>query len=628
LKRPKRTTRYAGIRGGIIALVVVASAWAGLLSSIERWELDRLFALRGPLPPRAPIVIVSIDEDSFDELNLPWPWPRALHGQFLDLVSQGRPAVIGMDILFSEPSARGPEDDAALAAAVRRAGNVVLAAARTVVQDPYYAKTDLNPPIEPIRDGAAGIGLVNYSIDPDAAVRMADLKPAATENELPDFDLLLARLAGEKGAGVVSKGLPTSFYINYRGGPRTFATVPYHRVLSGEVSPSLFAGKIVLVGSTSPALHDVYPTPFAPHGDMPGVEIHANVLETIIQGIPLTWQPSWANLLDIGLGAFFTVAVTHRFGPLLSLGLVLSLGVIATVAGFIGFAKYEEIPHIAPVWIALGLGYGTTVLENYIEERRNRARLLQLFSPYVGPQILNELLKDPEKARQGSCQRREVTLLFCDVVGFVKFCESHKPQEIVSQMNEYLGAMTEVVFHWGGTLIDFKGDEVYALWGAPLEQADHAERAVKCAMHMRQRLAELNVKWAAEGKTQLQNGVGLNTGTVLFANMGAEGKRMKFEAVGDCVNLASRVEGLTRKFGVSIMLTEITAELIKPLLAGPGGGNHQGRLGHVMLRKVASVKVKGREQPVVVYELKSLDHHQPSLIDEPETVEFVVMTEK
>ncbi len=219
-------------------------------------------------------------------------------------------------------------------------------------------------------------------------------------------------------------------------------------------------------------------------------------------------------------------------------------------------------------------------------------------------------------------------MMFCDVVGFTTFCENRAVEEVVSQMNEYLEAMTDVVYRWKGTVIDFIGDEVYALWGAPLDQPDHVELAVKCALHMRGRLADLNKKWEAEGRPPLDHGIGLNTGTVLVANMGAAGRRMKYTTIGDPVNLASRVEGLTRKFSTSIMVTEYTAARMKELVNGKSTTGRQGRLGHVALRMVASVKVKGKDKPVTVYDVKALQHDEPSRVEEFATLETVTMVEK
>src|SRR6185295_13223792 len=255
------------LRGLIVGLLVALLSLFGLMRGLERWGLNTLFAVRGPIPPTTPIVVVSIDEDSFDELDLAWPWPRAMHGKFLNILSLGRPAAVGFDLVFAEPSSRGPEDDQAFAAAIRRAGNVVLASAMTVIQEQDYVKEDMNAPIPPLRKNAVGYGFANFETDEDAFVRRTELKRRYQDQDAPNFDLEMYRTATK--AGVTSAPIETErFLINFRGGPKTFSTIPYYRILNGEVPPEALAGKIVLIGATSPILQDVHATPLSPQGTM------------------------------------------------------------------------------------------------------------------------------------------------------------------------------------------------------------------------------------------------------------------------------------------------------------------------------------------------------------------------
>jgi adenylate cyclase len=366
------------LAGGLLGLVVVLASWVdplGYFSVAELKALDSQFELRGPLPASSPIVIVSVDEGSNDELELPWPWPRELHAKFLDIVSRGRPAAIGLDILFAEPSGRGEADDAALAAGIKRAGNVVLAAALTVIREPGFDKEDLNPPIPLVREGAAGFGIANFETDADAFLRRASLSRRFQEGEIPSFDLLVLREAEKRG--IRGPGLlpgPT-FLINYRGGPRTFRTIPYYQVIRGEVPPEAFAGKIVLVGATSPVLHDLFPTPFARTGDMPGVEIHANVLETLLLGIPILPLPRGApETLTILAGAFAVWAGSTR-RPFRAFAVVSGAGIAylgLTHAAFLGWRYW--MPAVS-VPLALALGYSGAAVQNFVNEQREKRRL-------------------------------------------------------------------------------------------------------------------------------------------------------------------------------------------------------------------------------------------------------------
>ncbi len=238
----------------------------------------------------------------------------------------------------------------------------------------------------------------------------------------------------------------------------------------------------------------------------------------------------------------------------------------------------------------------------------------RIFSSYVSPRIVEEMIKDPSKATLGG-QRKELTMLFADLFGFTSFSEKHSPEEVVAQLNEYLGAMTEVVFQWDGTLDKFVGDAIIVYWGAPLDQPDHVELAVKCALHMQKQLAELQEKWKAWGRVPFKAGIGIHTGEVVVGNIGAEGKKMDYTIIGDHVNLTSRVQELTREFGCSLVVSEETAARLRDLLGKEESDDNRGHLGHVSLRKLPPVKVKGKVQPVVVYALESLERGEISIVD-------------
>jgi adenylate cyclase len=195
-------------------------------------------------------------------------------------------------------------------------------------------------------------------------------------------------------------------------------------------------------------------------------------------------------------------------------------------------------------------------------------------------------------------------------------------------LNEYLEAMTDIIFRWNGTLDKFVGDSIVVFWNAPLEQLNHVELAVKCALHMRRRLGELQAKWRAEGRTSFETGIGINTGAAVVGNIGAPGKKMDYTMIGDHVNLTARVEGLTRRFDPGIILTDSTAGRLKTLIADNEGADNRGRLRHIALHKLGIVRVKGKDHTVVVYGLKSLGRNERSTVDESATDDIVEMLEK
>src|SRR6267142_293225 len=271
----------AGILAGV---AVVGLVQFGLLETLEHWSLDRLFEWRGPRTPHLSVVIVTIDESSFAELNEQWPFPRAMHGQLLTKIAAGKPLAIGVDLIFDAPSSRGPADDRALGAAVSGAGRVVLGAAITDDIQPFYTRTTLNPPILVIREGAAGVAPVNLTQDPDGHIRRVPLWTPLDAERIPGLDVQIHRLLARAGVHVAPLPDARDVLINFRGGLRTYPWVSYYRVLRDEIPPEFWKDKIVLVGPTTEILHDQFATAFAGGGDMPGVEIHANALETLVRG--------------------------------------------------------------------------------------------------------------------------------------------------------------------------------------------------------------------------------------------------------------------------------------------------------------------------------------------------------
>lgn len=566
------------LRGVCIAFVVSLVFFLGFLENVERWGLNAQFDLRGTITPESPIVIVSIDEDSFDEFDLQWPWPRSLHAQFVDTISKGQPAAVGLDILFTEPSALGPEDDQALGDAIGQAGNIVLAAALSVVDGENYRKENLNPPIPTIRKNSAGYGPVNLALENDAFVRRAQLRLDFQDTILPGFDVLIYQTA--------QLGLPPltyfdqNFFINFRGGPHTFEMIPYYRVLNGEISPAYFHNKIVLVGATTPLLHDVYPTPFATQGNMPGVEIHANILETMIQGIPISRIHPGIPFLCILFGSVLAVWLTGQLRPLQALSILLGIAGTYTLIAFALFTQAHVWVDLIPLPFALTLGYGASVIENFIREQRERRKL----SHYFSPDVLTHIIQHRNEATLGS-SRREVTILFSDIRGFTSMSEKMEAEKVVAFLQEYFTEMTDAVFKHGGTVDKYIGDAIMALYNAPLKQDNHALQAVLTALEFQRRLVPLAKKFRETHGGVLACGVGIHTGEAVVGTMGSA-QRFEYTAIGDTINLGSRLEGITKEYKTPIVISETTYQQVK---------------GRCFTRYLDEVKVKGRENPVKIY---------------------------
>jgi adenylate cyclase len=561
------------------------------------------------------------------------------------------------------------DTDAQFAQSLRRAGNVVLALPLIVLEEdivptrprfpeapefihkaqfmlvresrigealePYQA-ADSIPPLKHFADAAMSLGHVFNIPGLDGITRYEYLaiRYGNEQEYYPSFGLEVARLylgvPRERMSLILGEGvrlgdilIPTDqkarMLIDHIGPEESLPHVSANEVIHRRFPPGTFTGKVVLIGASAHGTYDQRAIPFS--ANFPGVEKNATVVENILHHRFLH-RSVWAAPTEFGLILLFGLGFGTTLTRMRALqGIVLAVSV---AAAYVMLAQYLFIAH--GLWIGVvyplltvGLVFTSITVLKFMTEEKQAKEIRAMFSSYVSPRIVSDLIKDPEKARLGG-RRRELTMLFCDIVGFTTFSEQHTAEEVVAQLNEYLGAMTDVVFQWNGTLDKFVGDAVVVFWGAPLDQPDHAELAIKCALHMRRRLEKLQAKWRAEGKVPLDNGIGINTGEALVGNMGAEGKKMDYTMIGDHVNLAGRVEGLTRKFKAPIVITEYTLEHIKPVLRAEDSPCNRRRLGHVLIQGLGTVKVKGKDRPVVVYSLKTLNHNEPSRIVESESL--------
>ena len=599
-------TRY---RGGVgAAAVVVALGVSGLLETYELGWLDRFFEVRRPRTPTAPIVIISIDESSFVELNEQWPFARATHARLIATVAAAGPLAIGMDVIFDQPSSRGPDDDPALGEAVAQARNVVLGAAPVTDQGFYtdtrlsYTRSAPNLPIPAIRRGAAGVGAINLLPDIDNHVRRAPRSIWTGTEQLPSLDIEVYRVA--TGSGLMAVALPAQdeILINFSGPPRTFPWVAYYQVVNGEVEPEFFRGKIVLIGPTFELAHDIFPTPFARGGElMPGVEIHANVLETYISGNHLREVPAAVSTALAAVAALLAAALVVRLHPLRALAAVTLLAVIVTVFAYDAFLYRDIWMRAMAGTLALVLGYGTTVVDNFVREQRERRRLSQFFSP----EVLREVVRHRHEGSLGS-GRRLVTVLFCDIRGFTALSEKLEPEEVAEMLREYLTEMTEVIFKHGGTVDKYMGDCVMALYNVPFEDSDHVVKAMQTALELQERTLQVSARWEARLGATIRSGIGINTGEAVVGTMGSR-QRLEYTAIGDTINLGSRLESLTKEYGVAIIISEFTQQRLKD---------------GFLTRELGQVTVRGKTQPVKIYGVlpANIRKHPRAVLDVAATV--------
>jgi adenylate cyclase len=574
------------LAGILAAVAVVALVQWGLLDTLEYWALDQLFEWRGPRASTLPIVIVAIDESTITELNEQWPFPRAMHGQLLRKIADGKPLAIAVDIIFDTPSARGRADDEALGAAVAHAGNVILGAAVTSDIGPFYIRTTLNAPIRDVRRGAAGVAPINMPPDEDGQIRRVPLWMPLDGERLPGLDAQMHALLGNAGVHVVPLPHTRSVLINFRGGPsfrgdrETYPWVSYYRVLRGEIPTEDWKGKIVLIGPTSLAFHDVFTTAFARVGDMPGVEIHANAIETLVRGNPIREVPQALSTVLAVLAALVGCALVVRLRAFRALVAAAALWVILTLAAFGGFAGLDIWMRGMAGTIALVLGYGAAVIEHFVREQRERRQLSRFFSPAV----VREVVRNKDEGSL-TTSRRLVTVLFSDIRGFTSLSERLQPEQVEEMLREYLTEMTTIVHKHDGAVDKYIGDCVMALYNAPLKDDEHAVKAVQTALEFQERTLALSKRWEEKLGIPIRNGVGINTGEAVVGTLGST-QLLQYTAIGDAINLGARLESLTKEYGTNIIISETTYALVRR---------------HFVTKELGAVVVKGKTQPVKIY---------------------------
>ncbi len=373
-----------------------------------------------------------------------------------------------------------------------------------------------------------------------------------------------------------------SVYVPYRAGS-PFPYVSAAQVLAGKAPVPQLENRIVLVGSTAPGLTDLRVTPFS--STFPGVEIHAHLIAGMLDGVTRS-MPPWADAARVAavlaLGALLT-GVLLRFGPVV--GLAVSLALLgALLAAYAAAWKHLwVVPMAAPMLTVAGL-YAFNTAYGFFAESRSKRQMTRLFGQYVPPELAAEMSRDPAHYTMEG-QSREMSVLFSDIRGFTDFSEKLPPAELAEVLNAYLSTMTRIVQQERGTIDKYIGDAIMAFWNAPVDLADHAARAVRTALAMQAALPQLNREFAARNWPEVKIGVGVNTGRMSVGNMGSA-FRMSYTVMGDAVNLGSRLEGITKQYGVGILVTQPTVE------ADPE---------HAFM-KIDDVRVKGKETPVAIYE--------------------------
>jgi adenylate cyclase len=577
-----------------LLLAVVAAALVGALSQLPAWRLteaklyDIVSTVLPPVPDEPGVVVVAIDEPSLAEIGRQWPWPRDLHARLVEALRAAGATAIGVDLIFAEPSA--PDADAALAAAMGE--DVVLAAEVTAIETPQAVQTIVVEPVAALTAAGAAPGIASVFLDGDGTLRRMPRFPGGFASRL---------LATADGAADASPAVPEGALIQYFGPPRTYPTVSYYQALdpAAFLPPSTFAGRAVIIGHSlqnapelGTAATDAFETAFtATTGRLSaGAEVQATIYDNLRHRLYVVPAPAWAPWASLAAAVLLALAFAARLVTWRTAGWV-ALSVLAMLIGSWALLRFGRVwlPPIAPAVSLVAATIARAGLD-FAEERRLRRRIAEAFGHYLAPALVDRLARDPAALKLGG-ERRTLTILFCDVRGFTAIAEALKdePERLTTLVNRLLDPLSEAVLAEDGTIDKFIGDCVMAFWNAPLPEPRHAERAVRAGLAMVAAIDDLNRALAAETASgrpipQLAVGVGINTGDCVVGNVGSR-RRFDYSALGDAVNLASRLEGLSTLYRVPLLLGPETAAAVA---------------GTSTVLELDRVAVKGRSEAVTV----------------------------
>ncbi|MEM8650905.1 MAG: adenylate/guanylate cyclase domain-containing protein [Pseudomonadota bacterium] len=624
------------------------------VQTIRLQGFDYLQRLKPREYTKQPVAIVDLDEESFRKFGQ-WPWPRTLIAHLIDSLAKRGAIVTGFDVIFSERDRLSPtriaEDNKTLPLSVKNdlrampdnelvmarsmqkhrvvLGQTSVRQGRDVSEDEKNIKDasfasigpdprqylfrwpDLVENVPELEESAAGRGVFTVKTDPDGVFRRVPLVMLMRGKIRMTLSTELLRVAtggdsfaiksNEAGVeGVVVGGKLVETDGNGRVWPYFTESDPSRyisasSILDGNVDPKRINGHIIIVGTSAVGLEDYRLMPLGV--TVPGVEIHAQVLENILTGQMLT-RPATSTLVEILLTAIAGIAIiliVPKIGAVLAFAFA-----VLTIASFLGYswwsfsAKLQLVDATFPV-ITTGALFIIAATANYIREEQQRNQIRGAFGQYLSPALVDQLSEDPDRLVLGG-ETRELSVLFTDVRGFTTISESYKdyPQGLTQLMNVFLTELSQPILNRNGTIDKYMGDAIMAFWNAPLDEEDHARHACLAALEMIENVAALNAKREVElanSETETYHainvGVGINTGPCVVGNMGSN-NRFDYTALGDTVNLASRLEGQSKPYGLPIVIGFNTAELMMDELA---------------IYEIDLIRVKGKNEPAQIYAL-------------------------
>jgi adenylate cyclase len=589
-----------------VLLIVLNSVWLNLFSALDNRLSDLVVRqVAQQLSPDPDIVIVDIDEASLATMQDTagsWPWPRAVHGELLQGIARQQPRAIVFDILFSEPDRYRPESDQFFNEVLHELHNVYfpmaqlegnqalgvpLAELAKVIEIPHAPDADpqaraiLLPP-QAVAQESWRVGLINFTEDKDGIARRYELRRNVSGWQL---ESLPARVMSDLGYTIPQQ---PDISLHWRGDSRAYKHISYSELYADQSrqkplrDPHELTGKIVIIGTTATGLHDIRATPIS--SLYPGVAILATALDNLknqryLQAAPAYFAPLLAMLL---IAVQLPLFVRRRLDVFKIGGALVLLSLVLLAAQYFAMARLYSIALLTPLLFGWGF-YFATALSEYLREKRSREQTVRIFNRFLDPRVVSSLVAQGETPQSLSGQAREITVLFSDIRGFTTLSEKRSPEEIVSLLNRYLSLQVDIIFHHGGTLDKFIGDAIMAFWGALQDDPQHAQHAVAAALEMEQSLLRFKTELGEDGK-DFDVGIGIHTGKAVVGFIGSEA-RMDYTAIGDTVNLSSRIEGLTKGVARILVSSDTVAHCQNAFDFSPTG----------------SYKVKGRMKEVELF---------------------------
>jgi adenylate cyclase len=551
----------------LLALVAVgATAFgilgygASLLQSLEGSTINTRFTVRGKLAVPKNLMVVAIDPKSFQDLHTSFPFARAFEGKAISTISAQHPAAIAVDIQLSEASVRGQNDDVALLSAVNDAhGKVIFSDTEpTAVGNVSFLGSGKGTAL--LKSVGARPAEGSFPFDPGGVIRQMQYQIS----NLHTLAVVTAQVANHKKVPPFTGNK----FIDFVGPAGTIPYLSFSQAYWGTFSgtktgkklPSnFFTNKIVVVGATATNLNDIHAS--STDSAMPGPEIQANAIETVLRGFPLNPAAGWVNVALILLLGLTVPLVGMRARPLFTILLAVGVGIAFVVGAQLAFNSGKIVSVVYPLG-ALILATAGALAVQLVTEAFERIRTRDLFTRFVPENVVDEVLASSDGLRLGGVQR-DGTVMFSDLRGFTSMAETLSPARVIEVLNHYLSEMSDAILDHGGTLVAYMGDGIMAVFGAPLPQEDHADRALAAALEMRDvRLPRFNEWLRAEGLSEgFRMGIGLNSGHVMSGHVGSE-RRVEYTAVGDTTNTASRIEGMTKGTPHQLLLSGFTKDAL------------------------------------------------------------------